>query len=270
MKGSEFKEAIRAGRTVLGFQQFLPSPELTEMAGIAGFDWLWLCIEHGASAIGSELQDIVRTADGVGLPSIVRITSNEYSIISRCLDLGATGVMVPRVRTRADVEHTIECAKYPPLGKRGICPVTRVYDYGTKMLAPEEVNDDTVVMLIIEQVDALENLEEILSVPGVDCAMFGPGDLSLEMGIRQRVLEGDPEALETMNGCKRRFVEVCRRHNMPMAEPIRDLAQVPAMVEEGMTVLASPPDGRLILGAMAQVVQATRETSAHVQAGVWA
>lgn len=268
MKGSEFKEAIGAGRTVLGFQQFLPSPELTEMAGIAGFDWLWLCIEHGASGIGSELQDIIRTADGVGLPSIVRITGNEYSIISRCLDLGATGILVPRVRTRAEVEHALECAKYPPLGKRGICPVTRVYGYGKHMRTTEEVNDDTVVMLIIEQVDAFDHLEEILSVPGVDCAMFGPGDLSQELGIRQPFFDGEPEAVETVNGYKRRFIEVCRRHNIPMAEPIIDLARVPAMVEQGVTVLASPPDGRLILGAMAQVVQATRDTSAHVEAGV--
>ena len=268
MKGSEFKKGIRAGKVVVGFQQFLPSPALTEMAGIAGFDWLWLCIEHGSSAIGKELEDIIRTADGAGMVSIVRVTNNEYSIISRCLDMGATGVMVPRVRNRADVEHAIELVKYPPLGRRGICEITRVYDYGTHAVDPEDVNDETVVMLIIEQVEAFDNLEDILSVPGVDCVMFGGGDLSLELGIRRRALDGEPEALEIVNGYRRRFIEVCRRHNMPMAEPVKDVARIPEVVQDGFTVLASAPDAGLILGAMTSVVQGTRRASAVTEARV--
>ena len=266
MKGSEFKHAIHAGKIVVGFQQFLPSPALTEMAGLAGFDWVWLCTEHGTPSIGTDLEHLIRTADGVGLSSIVRITHNEYSIILRCLEMGATGIMVPRVRNRADVERTMEWVKYPPLGKRGICEITRVYGYGTRQLSPEDVNNETVVMLIIEQVEAFDHLDEILSVPGVDSVMFGGGDLSLELGIRRRVLDGDPEALEIVNGYRRQFIEVCRRHNVPMAEPVGDVTKIPAMVEEGMTVLASSPDAGLILGAMAAVVKGARQVSAQVGA----
>lgn len=264
MKGSDFKRAIHAGKIVVGFQQFLPSPALTEMAGLAGFDWVWLCTEHGTPAIGTDLEHLIRTADGVGLSSIVRITHNEYSIILRCLELGATGIMVPRVRNRAEVERTMEWVKYPPLGKRGICEITRVYSYGTRQRTPEDVNNETVVMLIIEQVDAFDNLDEILSVPGVDSVMFGGGDLSLELGIRQRVLDGDPRALEIVGEYRRRFIEVCSRHNVAMAEPVRDVARIPVMVEEGMTVLATSPDARLILGAMTAVVDGARQASAQV------
>ena len=265
MKASEFKEALRTGRIVVGYQQFLPSAALTELAGLAGFDWLWLCIEHGSAAIGTELEDLTRTADGMGLTTIVRITQNDYPIISRCLDLGANGVLVPRVRNRADVEHTVECVKYPPLGKRGICEITRVYGYGSLPRTPEEVNDTTIVMVLMEQVEAFDHPDDILSVPGVDCAMFGGGDLSLELGLRPRVLEGDPEAIGIVNGYRRRFIEACRRHGVAMAEPIRDVARIPAMLEDGITVLASTPDARMILGAMATVVEGTRQASKQAE-----
>lgn len=261
MRAVEFKEAMRAGRPVVGFQQFLPSPALTEMAGLAGFDWVWLCIEHGSPAIGTDLEDLTRTCDGMGMTSIVRITQNDYPIIQRCLDLGANGVMVPRVRTRAEVEYALDCVKYPPLGTRGICGITRVYGYGARSRAPEVVNDETVVMLIIEQREAFDDLDGILSVPGVDCAIFGAGDLSLELGIRDQVQRGDPEALAIIKGYRDQFIESCRRHNVAMGEPIADLTKLPAMIEDGMTVLASRPDGALIMGAMTAVVQETQRAS---------
>ena len=264
MKGSEFKEAIHSGKVVVGFQQFLPEPALTEIAGIAGFDWVWICTEHGTPAIGSELEQLIRTADGAGLPSIVRVTDIDYSIIFRSLELGATGIMVPRVHNRSDVERTMEWVKYPPLGKRGICPYNRLYGYGAWSPSPDEMNDETVVMLLIEQAEAFDNLEEIVSVPGVDCVMFGGTDLALELGIRKRVLEGEPQAKGVIDGYRRRFLEVCRSHNMPMAQPVRDLTTIPTVVGEGITVLASTPDASLILGVMEGVVKGVRAASEKV------
>lgn len=261
MKGSEFKEAIHSGKVVVGFQQFLPEPALTEIAGLAGFDWVWICTEHGTPAIGSELEQLIRTADGAGLPSIVRVTHVDYSVIFRSLELGATGIMVPRVHARSDVERTMEWVKYPPLGKRGICPSNLVYGYGARSPSPADMNNETVVMLLIEQAEAFDNLEDIVSAPGVDCVMFGGTDLAMELGIRQRILEGYPQALGVIDGYRRRFLEVCRRHNMPMAQPVRDLTTIPAVVEDGITVLASTPDASLILGAMEGVVKGVREAA---------
>jgi 4-hydroxy-2-oxoheptanedioate aldolase len=266
MKASEFKEAIRTGRTVVGLQQFLPLPALTEMAGFAGFDWVWLCTEHGSIAIGTELENLTRTADAMGLTSIVRITHNDYSIILRSLELGANGVLVPRVRTRADVEHTVEWVKYPPLGTRGICGITRLYGYGTRPRAPEDMNDETIVMILIEEVEAFDHLDDILSVPELDCAMFGGGDLSLQLGLKQRVEEGDPRALEIVDGYRSRFIETCQRHGVAISEPIGDLTKVSAMAEDGVTVFASSPDTGLIQGAMTRVIQGTRRDSQQASA----
>ena len=262
MRASEFKEAMRTGKTLVGFQQFIPSPALTEMAGYAGYDWAFLCTEHGSLTIGTELENLVRAAQAMELTTIVRVTHNDYPIVMRCLELGADGVMVPRVRTRADVERTVEWVKYPPQGTRGICGFTRMYGYGTRLVPPESVNEETIVMLLIEQVEAFDQLDEILSVPGVDCAMFGAGDLSLELGIRRRMLEGDPEAMEMLNGYRRRFVEACRRHDVAVADIIRDVAIVPDLVKEGVTVFASLPDTSVIQSALATVVQETRRRAA--------
>ena len=259
MKALDFKEAMRTGKTLVGFQQFIPSPTLTEMAGYAGFDWVFLCTEHGSLTIGTELENLVRVAQGMEMTSIVRVTHNDYAILMRCLEAGANGVMVPRVRTRADVEQTVDWVKYPPMGTRGTCGWTRVYGYGTRPAPPERVNEETIVMLLMEQVEAFDNLDEILSVPGVDCAMFGAGDLSMELGIRPRMLEGDPEALEILNGYRRRFVEACRRHGVAVADIIRDFAIVPDLAKEGVTVFASLPDTALIQKAMTTVVQETRQ-----------
>ena len=252
MKPAEFKTALHSGRVLVGFQQFLPYPALTEMAG---FDWVWLCTEHGTLTIGTELENLTRTAKAMGLTSVVRVTHNDYSIVLRSLELGANGILVPRVRTRADVEQAVEWVKYPPMGTRGICGLTRLYDYGTRSRAPEEMNDETIVMILIEQVNAFDRLDEILSVPGIDCAMFGGGDLSMELGLRSRLDDGDPGAQEIIDGYRGPFIEACRRNGVAMAEIIRDVAKVPAMIDEGVTVFASLPDMALVQGTLTGVVQ---------------
>ena len=266
MKAAEFKRALHSHRILVGFQQFLPYPALTEMAGFAGFDWVWLCAEHGSLTIGTELENLTRTANAMGLTSIVRITQNDYSLILRSLEMGANGILVPRVRTRTDSEHAVEWVKYPPMGTRGICSLTHLYGYGTLARSPEDMNDETIVMVLIEQVDAFDRLDDILSVPGVDCAMFGGGDLSMELGLKMRMDEGDEEALEILEGYRRPFIEACRRNGVAMAEIIRDVSKVPPMIEEGVTVFASLPDTAviqrtltgLVQGVSASVPEATR------------
>jgi 4-hydroxy-2-oxoheptanedioate aldolase len=268
MRAREFKDAMRSGKVLVGFQQFMPSATLTEMAGIAGFDWVFLCTEHGSITIGSELEHITRAADAVGMASVVRVTHNDYPIILRCLELGAKGVMVPRVKSRAEVEQAVSWVKYPPVGARGICGYTRGYSYGEEPVASDRVNDESLVMLLIEELEAFDHLDEILSVPGVDCAVFGAGDLSMQLGIRQEMGTLDARALETLSTYRRQFGDACRRHNVPVGDIIRDPAGMPALLEEGVTVFASIPDTGLIQGAMTSVVRGARQAAGRAQGGV--
>ena len=268
MRAPEFKEAMRTGKVVVGFQQFIPSPTLTEMAGIAGFDWVFLCTEHGSLTIGTELEHLTRTADAMGMASVVRVTNNDYAIIMRCLELGAKGVMVPRVKSRAEVEQAVSWVKYPPMGTRGICGYTRGYNYGEVDVNVDRVNEESVVMLLIEELEAFEHLDEILSVPGVDCAVFGAGDLSMQLGIRQEMATLDSGALDTLKSYRRRFAEACRRHGVPVGDIIRDMAGMSALLEEGVTVFSSIPDTGLIQGAMTSVVKGARQAAGLVGSGV--
>ena len=268
MRASEFKEALRTGKVVVGFQQFLSSPTLTEIAGVAGFDWVFLCTEHGSLTIGSELENLIRTADGMDMTPIVRVTHNDYSIILRCLELGAKGVLVPRVRSREDVEQAVEWVKHPPLGKRGICGFTRNYRYGRTVVVPEQVNEETIVMLLIEELEAFDDLDGILSVPGVDCAVFGAGDLSMQLGIPQELPKGDVEATESLNQYRRRFAESCRRNNVPIGDILKDADSLPSLIEEGVTVFISLPDMGLIQNTLTAVVQGARKVPGQAPAGV--
>ena len=257
MKAADFKKALGARKPVVGFQQFLPSTAVTEMAGLAGFDWVFLCTEHGSITIGTELENLIRTARGLGLTSIVRVTSGDYDLVLRCLELGADGVLAPRVRSRRDVEQVVEWAKYPPLGSRGMCGYTPVYGYGTRRSSPEQVNAETLVLILIEELAAFEELDDMLSVPGVDCAIFGEGDLSLQLGIRTAILDRDPDALKLMGEYRRRFTQACSRNGVAVGDIIRDSAKVPEMVAEGVTVFVSLPDTSLVQGALNELVQRT-------------
>jgi 4-hydroxy-2-oxoheptanedioate aldolase len=268
MRALEFKEALRTGKVVVGFQQFMSSPTLTEMAGIAGFDWVFLCTEHGTLTIGTELENLARIADARGMTPVVRVTHNDYSIIMRCLELGAKGVMVPRVRSRAEVEQAVAWVKYPPLGTRGICGYTRGYSYGQVEPEADRVNDETIVMLLIEEVEAFDHLDEILSVPGVDCAVFGAGDLSMQLGIRQDMSRAGSRALDTLKTYRRQFAEACRRHKVAVGDIIRDLAYMPGLVQEGVTVFASLPDMGLIQGTLSALVKGARQAAVRERSGV--
>ena len=267
MRPYEFKEALHTGKPVVGYVQLIPSQALTEMAGLTGFDWVWLDIEHGSAALGSELEGLIRTAKGTDMTSIVRVTKIDYSLILRCLELGANGVLVPRVRTRQDIEQVVEWVKYPPQGIRGYCGATRAYGYGTRTVLPRELNEETIVMLIAEQVEAFENLDDILSVPGVDCAIFGPGDLSLELGLPQRRGENDPEGWEKLYEFRSHFLDACRRHSVAAGEIAANTKRIPSMLADGVTVFTSSTDAALIQRSMAGVVRDMREAASQVGAG---
>lgn len=243
MKAKGLKEKIRNGEVVLGFEQFIPSPTVTEIAGLAGFDWVWLCIEHGTAGLGTDLENLIRAANAVDTVPIVRITDIEHSIITRCLDMGAKGLMIPRIKTRADLERAIESATYR--GTRSMCPSGRAYWYGAERTPPSEVDAQIVIIAIMEDKEAFDNLDDILQVPGLDCAFFGPGDLSLSLGLNQKVRQGDKEALETIESYRKHLVTACRSRGIPTGDSAQSPEHAIRLIEEGVTVLSGlGPDTR--------------------------
>ncbi|MBL3641620.1 HpcH/HpaI aldolase family protein [Peribacillus frigoritolerans] len=187
MKNNAIKEKIKRGEQVLGAFLGINSPPIVEMLGYAGFDFVVIDDEHGAFS-ASELENIIRTADSVGVVPIVRV-SYDPSSIQKALDRGAKGVQVPMVNTKEEALEVVKRAKFPPYGNRGVSYSTRPARYGKDGGKPylDESNENVMIIVHIETLDAANNFEDIATVPGIDLAFIGSTDLSVNMGYQ---LEG--------------------------------------------------------------------------------
>jgi 4-hydroxy-2-oxoheptanedioate aldolase len=185
MKKNALKEKLAARRPVYGVQVTFPDAELVEMLGYAAFDWVLIDAEHG-SINENDCLAMVRACELTGMTSIVRPPNARPDTILRFLDRGVQGVQVPRVNTAAEARGVVEAVKYPPIGKRGLMGATRPARYGFGDPVAEYVkraNAETLVCIMLEEQEALRNVQDLLAVDGIDVFFIGAGDLSLEMGF---------------------------------------------------------------------------------------
>lgn len=185
MKQNTVKQALRDGRVQLGtgYQQ-LRSQDVIRALAAAGFDWAFIDTEHGGFGI-SEVQDLCRMAVKVGLSPIIRVPELLYSLVARALDCGGEGVIFPRVESPELLAQAVSWTKFPPEGQRG-CGLTPLHiDFEPASIAQimEHANRESLVVLQIETVRALEARDELLSVPHIDAVMVGPVDLSISLGV---------------------------------------------------------------------------------------
>ncbi len=188
MKTNVMKAKIRAGQPALGVSVMFPSPQIVEMIGALGFDWVLIDCEHGTIDVES-VERLVMAAEVSGITPIVRPPSRDPVDILRVLDRGAMGVQVPHVNTAADARAVVEAVKYHPLGKRGLAASTRAGNYGIGLTAAEyvaQVNRETLICVQLEEGEALSNINEILKVEGIDVFFVGPADLAQSMGFPGR------------------------------------------------------------------------------------
>ncbi len=158
---------------------------IAEILANAGYDWLVVDLEHTTISL-EQAGELIRTIELSGVPSLVRLTSNDENQIKRVMDAGATGVVVPMVKNVEDAKSAVAAIHYPPLGNRGV-GLARAQKYGEAFQEylkwQSDANDGPVVVVQIEHIDAVNNLKNILSVEGVDAFIIGPYDLSCSMGI---------------------------------------------------------------------------------------
>lgn len=191
MKRNRMKEKLRAGEPVFGVSVMIPSPQVVEMIAAAGFDWVLLDCEHGTLTIESvELMAIA--AEASGITAIARPVSRSPEHILQVLDRGVMGVQVPHVNTAEEAREVIAAVKYHPLGRRGLAAGTRaaVYDaHGTLADYVKAANEATLIAIQLEDRAAIDNIDELLKVDGIDVFFIGPSDLSQSMGY-----PGNPKA----------------------------------------------------------------------------
>jgi 2-keto-3-deoxy-L-rhamnonate aldolase RhmA len=178
--GQRLKQKLRSGQPALGLWITLGSTAVIEMAVHLGLDWVCIDAEHGDLDF-REVSGHLAAASRSATASLVRVQEIEQGVIKRVLDLGADGVIIPQVRTAEEVEQAVRFAKYPPRGVRGI-GAERATVWGKDLQRARSANQDTLVIPIIEHVEAARNIDSILKVPDVDALFFGPADFSASAG----------------------------------------------------------------------------------------
>jgi 2-keto-3-deoxy-L-rhamnonate aldolase RhmA len=184
MRENTLKQRLESGKAAFGVMITFPSAPVVEMLGHLGFDWVLLDNEHGSITVDN-VEDLVRAADLSGIAPIVRPVANRPEIIAPFLDRGAWGVQVPHVNTAQEARASVDAVKYHPEGHRGIFSRSRPAGYGFAGSTADyvrEANANTLVCLMLEEVEAIENLGELVRVDGVDVYFIGSGDLSQSMG----------------------------------------------------------------------------------------
>lgn len=191
MRHNAMKAKFRAGEPAFGCSIMIPSPQMVEMAGYAGFDWVLVDMEHGT--IGLETAELmIMAAEAVGITAIVRPPSNSSADITAAMDRGAAGVQVPHVNTVEDVRRAVAAVKFGPGDRRGLAAGTRPDRYGLAEAMPDFVersNAESLLCIQLEHASAIDNIDALLEVEGVDVFFIGPSDLSQSMGY-----PGNPQA----------------------------------------------------------------------------
>jgi len=189
----DFHPLIGDGRTAVGTWLTLPDPSIGEALADAGFDFLVADGEHGPIDT-SELYALLPATRAASIPLLYRVGANEPVRIMHALDAGASGVIIPQVRTVADAERAIAWCRYPPIGLRGIAP-RRASGYGRRTAAYLEAANGLVTCAVqIETREALDVLDQILAVQGLDTILVGPNDLASSLGHTGDINHAEVEA----------------------------------------------------------------------------
>jgi 2-keto-3-deoxy-L-rhamnonate aldolase RhmA len=182
-KPTTFRQRVLGGDVLLGAFLNLDSPAAAELCARAGFDWLIVDLEHGAGN-EADLVPVLTTIEITACAALVRPASGERIRIGRALDLGATGIMVPRLDTVEEVRQAVSYLRYPPAGVRGVALLTRGARFGSVPHSEvKSLNDDVVGIIQIESAAAVASVGEIAAIDGVDVLFVGPSDLSHSLGI---------------------------------------------------------------------------------------
>jgi 2-dehydro-3-deoxyglucarate aldolase len=238
-----FRERLRGGETLFGTMLNLPSAAVAEILAAAGFDWLFIDGEHGAIDSG-DLVAILQAVDR-DLACLVRVPELTVGGIKRALDMGAAGIIVPQVETEAQAALAVKLARYAPEGERGM-GLARAHRYGfgfKEYIA--SANDEIAVVVQAEHARAVENIDRIAAVEGLDAVFLGPYDLSASLGHPGDIHH--PQVAEAIDHVTRS----CQARGMPLGYFGLDARAVRPFVDRGYTLICAGVDC-VLLGQGAQ------------------
>jgi 4-hydroxy-2-oxoheptanedioate aldolase len=187
--GKRLRAKWEAGEPAFGLWAGIPSSITAELAGLAGYDYVCVDLQHGLNTEAT-LVSMFQAAQAGGAVPLARLAWNEPWLIMRALDLGAAGVILPLIDNAAEAARAVEACRYPPHGKRSYGPVRA--ELVTGSASPDELAADALCIAMIETRDGLDNLDEIAATPGLDGLYIGPSDLSIALGLPPRAVAVDP------------------------------------------------------------------------------
>ena len=242
-----FKTRLHNNERLIGTMLTLPSPEIAEMISKCGYDWLFIDGEHGLLPI-AECQRLLQAVAG-RCASLIRVPENTESEFKRALDIGADGIIAPRVNTAEEAQQIVKWCQYPPAGIRGI-GLGRAHGYGLDFAEyMETANQETVVVVQAEDIEAVENIESIVQVEGIDAVFIGPYDLSASMNKMGQI--DDPEVLDAIE----KVTEVCLRNKIPLGYFGVSADSVKPYMERGYSLICAGVDAGFVTQGAGQIIE---------------
>lgn len=245
---NKLKQILASGKPAIGSWVGFSDPYAVEMVAEVGFDWLLIDMEHFPITKQSLCTILMACKGSVSTP-VVRIPANSRDYIQTVLDLGAQGVMVPMINCAQDARHAVELSHYPPIGRRGLGPTRASHYYQDRGKYRQEANDDILLIVQIETPEAYENAEEILAVPGVDCAFIGNGDLANFMNHGEAGSDAVQKVVD-------RLIELAGKASIPVGLPTWSDEECKGYVERGAQIFTIGSDmSFLVSGARKEMLK---------------
>jgi 4-hydroxy-2-oxoheptanedioate aldolase len=252
MKPNPVRAKLKRGEPSIGTWLTLPSTVAAHLMAKTGFEWLTVELEHTPITFetAAEMFAIVAAS---GCVPLVRVPINSVENIKRVLDTGAWGVVVPMVNSRAEAEAVVRAARYRPIGERSIGGHLHAANFGTDAATYyAKANDEILVVVMAEHIDAIENISAIVSVPGIDAVFVGPNDLHASMGL--------PPAFDSdhsqFNEALKKVLAHAKARGLAAGIHVTDAAQARRRLAEGWQFVAVISEAGFMLGKAAEITQA--------------
>ena len=242
-----FTSRLRQKDLLIGTMLTIPAPEVAEMVARCDFDWLFMDGEHSPLSM-LDWQRLIQAVGG-RCASILRVPSASERDIKKALDIGADGIIAPMVNDAEQARRVVGWSKYPPRGQRGV-GLARAQGYGLEFADYlSSANDDTAVIIQAEHIDAIENIDEIAQVDGLDAVFIGPYDLSASMGKTGEV--DDPEVVAAIAEVTR----ACLRNKLALGYFGLNADSVRPYIDRGYSLICAGVDAGFVTGGAREILQ---------------